>query len=160
MALSKREKLEKAMVMLVKGNPTVHYRQLRPMRSRFINTFDELKAAIVRGMFLDCSESVTLICHLAGMRDPNGLGYNGYGYTGTMLNYCKPHFEGVGGANVGTLLICGPGAGDHVMMVYRPGNDPLLFSHGSEGDPKFVRYSAIVPYLRKPAQFCSIAKLG
>lgn len=160
MALSKREKMQKAMVMLVNGTRTVHYRQLRPMRSRYINTFDELKAAIARGMWLDCSESVTLLCHIAGFRDPNGLGYNGYGYTGTMLNYCKPHFTAPGDANIGTLLICGPGAGDHVMAVYKTGSDPLLFSHGSEGDPKFVRYSRIAPYLRAPAQFCSIAKLG
>lgn len=160
MALSKRQKMQKAMVMLVNGTRTVHYRQYRPMRSRNINTFDELVAAIKNGMWIDCSESVTLLCHIAGFKDPNGQGYNGYGYTGTILNYCKPHFTSPGSANIGTLLVCGPGAGDHVMAVYKPGNNPLLFSMGTEADPKFVRYSSIVPYLRKPAQFCSIAKLG
>jgi hypothetical protein len=160
MALSKRQKMQKAMVMLVNGNRTVHYRQLRPMRSRYINTLDELHAAIQRGMSLDCSESYTLLCHIAGFRDPNGQGYNGWGFTGTILEHCKPHFTAPKDANIGTALVCGPGAGDHVMAVYKPGNDPLLFSHGTEGDPKFVRYSAIVPYLRSPATFCSIAKLG
>jgi len=160
MALSKREKMQKAMVMMVRNNRAVHYRQLRPMRSRYINTFEELQNAIARGMWLDCSESVTLLCHLAGFSDPNGFGYNGWGFTGTILNRCKPHFTAPGDANIGTLLVCGPGSGDHVMAVYKTGSNPILFSHGSEGDPKFVRYNSIVPYLRRPAVFCSIARLG
>lgn len=160
MALSKRQKMQKAMVMMVNGTRTVHYRQLRPMRTRNINTLDELAAAIKKGMWLDCSESITLLCHIAGFKDPNGLNYNGYGYTGTILNRCKPHFTNPAQANIGTLLVCGPGTGDHVMAVYKTGSNPLLFSHGTESDPKFVRYNSIVPYLRKPAQFCSIARLS
>src|SRR5215472_5446304 len=158
MALSKRQKMQKAMEALVRSTGKVHYAQRRPMSTKNINNMTELANALKRsqGITCDCSESVTLICHIGGMRDPNGLNYNGYGYTGTLLNFCKPHFTDPAKANIGTILVCGPGAGDHAMMVYKPGRDPILFSHGGERDPKFVRYSQIVPYLRKPATFCSI----
>jgi peptidoglycan hydrolase-like protein with peptidoglycan-binding domain len=35
-------------------------------------------------LFEDCSSSVTGACWNAGVPDPNGLGYNGQGYTGTL----------------------------------------------------------------------------
>jgi cell wall-associated NlpC family hydrolase len=34
---------------------------------------------------LDCSEFVTLVYKAAGVVDPNGRGYNGTGYTGTLV---------------------------------------------------------------------------
>jgi len=158
---AERKRAAAVMDYLVNHTGKVHYRQSRPMSTRWINTMDELRKAIARsgGITCDCSESVTLICHIAGMNDPNGFKYNGYGYTGTILNYCKPHYTDPSKANIGALVVCGPGAGDHVMMVRRPGKDPLLFSHGGEYDPKFVRWSRIVPYLRRPAVICSANKL-
>jgi len=144
---------------LVRNTRKIGYRQYRPMVTRNINTMAELDRLIAKGFSMDCSESVTLICHIAKMGDPNHLGFNGYGYTGTILNYCKPHYTDPSKANIGALVVCGPGSGDHVMMVRVPGKDPLLFSHGGEYDPKFVRWSRIVPYLRRPATICSINKL-
>lgn len=150
----------KVMDLLVRNTGKVHYQQYRPMRTRNINTMDELKRALSGGgITMDCSESVTLICHIAKMRDPNNMRYGGYGYTGTILNYCKPHFTAVDQLHVGSLVVFGPGAGDHVCMVRREGRDPLLFSHGGEYDPKYIRLSVIRRYLRRPVTFCSINKL-
>jgi len=158
---AERKRAIAVMDLLVNKTGKVHYRQARPMSTKWINTMAELRSALARsqGITMDCSESVTLICHIAGMNDPNGFKYNGYGYTGTILNYCKPHYTDPRKANVGALVVCGPGAGDHVMMVRKTGSDPLLFSHGGEYDPKYVRWSRIVPYLRRPAILCSINKL-
>lgn len=38
----------------------------------------------------DCSGFMTLIYKAAKLPDPNGLGYNGYGYTGTLLKNGRP----------------------------------------------------------------------
>lgn len=52
------------------------YRQRRPM--------DPLKHVPREG---DCSESATLCYRWASMADPNGRGYDGYGYTGTLIEH-------------------------------------------------------------------------
>ena len=79
----------------------------------------------------DCSESVTLMFRLAGLRDPNGLGYDGEGYTGTMLTHL-PVFTEWGKVHEGTLIVFGPGTGTHVVMAIKPnGDNPLVYSHGS-----------------------------
>ena len=160
-SLAERRKAAKVMDILVNRTGKVHYQQYRPMRTKWINTLDELTKALARsgGITMDCSESVTLIAHIAGMNDPNGFGFNGWGYTGTILNFCQPHYSDPSKARIGALVVFGPGTGDHVCMVRTPGRDPLLFSHGSERDPKYIRFSVIRRYLRSPATFCSINKL-
>jgi cell wall-associated NlpC family hydrolase len=35
----------------------------------------------------DCSALATWAYYASGLRDPNGLGFNGYGYTGTMQSH-------------------------------------------------------------------------
>jgi hypothetical protein len=107
---------------------------------------------------MDCSEGVTCLCKWAGLRDPNGLHYNGQGYTGTLLAHL-PHYRDPSKAKVGALCVFGPGNGDHVAMVMEPGSDPLMWSHGSEAGPYLVRWSAERDYHRKPATFLSIAGL-
>jgi hypothetical protein len=158
---AERAKAVKVMDLLVRYTGKVHYQQYRPMRTKWINTMDELKKALAssRGITMDCSEAVTLIAHIAGMHDPNNMQYGGWGYTGTILNYCKPHFTDPKKAHVGSLVVFGPGTGDHVCMVRKAGNDPLLFSHGGEYDPKYIRCSVMARYLRRPTTFCSINKL-
>jgi hypothetical protein len=37
-----------------------------------------------RSIWEDCSSSFTGLCYVAGVPDPNGFGYNGLGYTGTL----------------------------------------------------------------------------
>lgn len=107
---------------------------------------------------MDCSESVTLMARLAGLADPNGNGYNGLGFTGTMLAHL-PHYADPKAADVGALCVYGPDNGDHVTMVKEPGPDPLMFSHGKPGDPELVRFSVVKAALRPPQTFLSIARL-
>lgn len=158
---AQRHRLGELMDLLVEHEPKVHYRQQRPMTTRTIRSEKALRAALATraGVSMDCSESVTLLCRLAGLADPNGLGYNGAGYTGTMLAHL-PHYSDPFNAGVGALVVFGPGNGDHVCMVRRIGHDPVLFSHGQERDPAFIRFSVERAYHRSPARFLSIARLG
>lgn len=113
------------------------------------------------GITLDCSESVTLICRLAGLRDPNGRNYDGTGFTGTLLAHLE-HYAEVERARAGALWCVGGGEGEHVCMVYeKHETDPLLFSHGTELDPHFYRLSALrAAFPGQPWTFLAIAKLG
>src|SRR2546423_615721 len=107
---------------------------------------------------MDCSEGVTCLCKWAGLHDPNGLGYSGDGYTGTLLNHL-PHYSEPSHAYVGALVVFGPGTGDHVAMVMQRGANPVLWSHGSEGGPRAVTLSVENAIHRKPTTFLSIAHL-
>jgi cell wall-associated NlpC family hydrolase len=59
------------------------YRQVRP-----ITPYD-LRDPANRGR-LDCSSTVTCCYHAAGALDPNGTGYNGSGFTGTLWTHGQP----------------------------------------------------------------------
>ena len=91
---------------------------------------------------MDCSEAVTLICRLAGLRDPNGLGYDGYGYTGTLFDHL-PHYTKVEDAHDGAIMIFGINPTVHaVMKMPSPdGRNPWLFSHGQQGGPFHIQLS-------------------
>lgn len=87
----------------------------------------------------DCSSWVTSCYSWAGALDPNGLNYNGYGYTGTLLSHGKkiPLAE----VQPGDVIVYGPGTGWHTAIIVEAGNDPLTVSMGQNGDPSFVRVS-------------------
>lgn len=147
------------MDMLVQNEPLIHYLQKRPMAtSRYTEQelADRFKAK--KTISMDCSESVTLLCHLAGLADPNGLDYNGQGFTGTMLHHLK-HYSSPLSADVGALVVFGKGDGDHVCMVRKHGRDPLLFSHGQERGPFYIHLSDEQKAQHRPTTFLSIAKL-
>lgn len=147
---------------LVKNEPKVHYAQVRPMVTRSIKTLVQLHNAVNSraGLTMDCSESVTLLCKLAGLNDPNGLGYNGAGNTETMLHHL-PHYYNAKSAGVGALVVFGTGhlSTEHVCMVRRPGADPLLWSHGQERGPILLPLSVEKRYHVPPYTFLSIAHL-
>lgn len=109
-------------------------------------------------IMFDCSQAVTQICKWAGLDDPNGLGYAWPGYTGTLLA-SRPHYSLAKSAGVGAIVVYGPGTGEHASMVYTPGRDPLLWSHGMDAGPVLIRFSAQRKMHRSPATFLSIAKL-
>jgi hypothetical protein len=144
----------------VAHEPLIHYAQMRPMRTAHYHEQElaDLFDAVGHTIAMDCSEGVTLLCRLAGLRDPNGAGYDGSGYTGTLLAHL-PHYTKPSGADVGALVVFGPGAGDHVAMVDTPGSDPLLWSHGAENGPRLVRLSVEKAVHRPPTTFLSIAAL-
>jgi peptidoglycan hydrolase-like protein with peptidoglycan-binding domain len=111
----------------------IHYKQLRPM--------DGLGQRRKLPLDTDCSGFVTLCYKWAGAEDPNGLGYSGQGYTGTLLS----HLSRVSQSQVraGDLVLWARGGrGEHVSLVLEPGSDPLLVSHGEESGPYTVRFSA------------------
>lgn len=92
-----------------------------------------------RPIYGDCSAFVTACYAWAGAPDPNGLGYNGTGYTGTLLSHgvaiSKEQATG------GDVIVYGSGTGDHTALVIEGGSDPLTVSHGQQGDPSIMRVS-------------------
>lgn len=156
---AQRDHLKALMKWTVAHEPQIHYAQRRPMRT--INYYESDVARIFKdgsSITMDCSEGVTCLSKWAGLKDPNGRGYDGLGYTGTLLGYL-PHYSDPEDADVGALVVYGPGAGDHVSMVYTPGKDPMLWSHGLEGGPQLIKFSQQRTYHRKPITFLSIGKL-
>lgn len=105
----------------------------------------------------DCSGFATLCYRMAGLADPNGLGYQQLGYTGTLL----AHAQRVGRilptreAKPGDLIVYGPGTGSHVALIVEAGEDPLTVSHGQESEPAYVRVSQDG---RQPQRVCRYLK--
>lgn len=149
-----RRRLAVLMRALIAHEPQVHYAQSRPY------PFHLTKPAYP--ITLDCSSAVTMLCKWAGLADPNGphYDYNGFGYTGTLLDGPCPHYFRPGAANVGAIVIFGPGTGEHAAMVLQPDPlNPLLFSHGGEGGPIAIRLHDEAQYHLAPTTFLSIAAL-
>jgi len=115
--------------------PDVDYAEIRPMRTQHL-TLTTLRHMLEADdpVTMDCSEAVTLICRLSGLKDPNGLQYDGYGYTGDMLEHL-PHFTNYQELHRGSLIVYGAGTGTHVVMVTTPnGENPEVYSHGSHAN--------------------------
>lgn len=159
---AQRDEMRRLMRVLVRHRGRVHYAQIRPMRTNAIHRH-RLWLALGRpgGITMDCSEAVTLICRLSGLRDPNGLNYDGQGFTGTLLKHL-PHYTDPNRARPGALVVFGGGDGRHVAMVYEHSKtDPLMFSHGTEADPHFYRLSQLLAaFPGEPHTFLGVARLG
>ena len=84
----------------------------------------------------DCSAFVTLCYNWAGAADPNGMGYNHTGYTGTLL----AHGQKIALKDVlpGDVIVYGGGTGEHTALIIAGGPNPLTISHGQQGDPSYV----------------------
>lgn len=144
-----QERFIDEMLWGVNNNPNIHYGQLRPMP---LGRWKQHDLPITT----DCSGSLTCCAYAAGIPDPNGRGYDGQGYTGTMLQ----HLRRIPKADIrrGDFVIYDGAYSDHVAAVLEVGPDPLLFSHGYEGSPTKIRYStesryhvgATVTWLRVP----------
>jgi hypothetical protein len=115
----------------VTNEPKIHYQQVRPMRS--------LGVSPVKGFTADCSEHSTCAYYWArqetgvAVPDPNHNGYNGAGYTGTLVN--NPRVSAP--YRIGDLAIYGPGTGAHVCTCFGAGDAyaSRWCSHGSEAAP-------------------------
>ena len=116
----------------IANSPSIHYAQIRPM---------PLKAWKSHNLPLttDCSGSVTCAYNAAGADDPNGFGYDGSGYTGTLMSHL-PHIH-ASEAKPADLIVFGDYPGHHVCAILETGSDPLLFSHGQEAGPFAIRMS-------------------
>ncbi len=153
------------MDILVAKTADVHYQKFRPMRTMDIAGVRQLLSQLAgAGIRTDCSETVTLIFHLSGFKDPNGRGYDGIGNTDIMAHYL-PHFAGPASANPCSILVLNADrdlAEQHVCVVHTADHahgDPLLFSHGGEADPRFIRWSSIKPGFPGRAVWLSILGL-
>lgn len=148
---------------LVHVNGVVGYRQLRPMTTRTIEGALDLHVAVQGGGFdMDCSESVTLLCHLAGLKPPSGTqdGYS-YGNTETLLA-TLPHLAHASDLLLGDLAVFNsdrPLVDQHVAACRVPGADPKMFNHGSSPDPRYFRLSQLQPGFSGHTTFLSIGKL-
>ncbi len=112
----------------------IDYRQSRPMQG--IGRAKRRKLPLT----IDCSAFVTICYNWAGAPDPNGLGYNGQGYTGTILS----HGTQIARRNVrvGDLVVFGRGTGNHVCLVLSTGANPSLASHGGEAGPIRIDFNS------------------
>ncbi len=151
------------MDFLVAHEPHVHYLQRRPMQS-IGKSLQKIEAEVIsaEGLSMDCSESVTLLCYLATLKDPNNLRYNGRGDTQIMYDFL-PHYTNPANAKAGALCFFGiPGqlGTQHITMVRHPGEDPILFSHGQEKGPIYIPLSEERKYHEGTPVFLSIAGLG
>ena len=110
-----------------------NYRQVRPMPY-------STKAPIDN----DCSGTFTLCYYLAGAPDPNGLGYDGYGYTGTLATHGQQITQAQLEPGDAVIYYGGgfaPGDSQHVATIIKPGPDPLTMSHGQQSEPAYVTVS-------------------
>lgn len=121
-----RQKIVAAARWGIENEPSIHYGEIRPM-------------PLARRLPLttDCSGFVTLCYYLAGAPDPNGLGYGGQGWTGTLLRHLRPAVQ----VRRGDIVVFGAYPGRHCAVVLEPGDDPLLCSHGQERGPLAIRFS-------------------
>lgn len=121
----------------VNNQPSIHYAQIRP------HPLQKWKSHTTP-LTTDCSGAVTCAAFAAGLPDPNGRGYDGQGFTGTLLD----HLQHISRAIIrpGDLCVFGGGDGDHVAAVTEVHADPLLFSHGYEGAPIFILFSTEARY--------------
>lgn len=107
----------------------------------------------------DCSGFVTLMSKWAGCPDPNGRGYDGQGFTGTILAHCQ-HID-ADDAKAGDLIVYGPDSGDHVVVIVGVGFDGLgteagdfrVVSHGRQGDPIQTTNRVEAEFHRPPQRF-------
>lgn len=94
----------------------------------------------------DCSSFATWCYWVAGAKDPNGLGYNGMGYTGTLARNGRR----VDSPRAGDLIFYGGGWPYGHVAIYIGGG--RVVSHGSSGGPYLLHWryrpvSAIRRYL-------------
>jgi hypothetical protein len=127
----------------VAARPGIHYSQARPMT--------HLGVPPEKGFTADCSGFATSAFFWADkytqkfkVEDPNGLGYNGTGYTGTLLaNNRKRRVPLEHKMFVGDMALYGPSLGytTHVCICMKSGSadSSEWASHGSEAGPYVVR---------------------
>ena len=136
----------------IEHTSSIHYEESRPM---------PITIAIHHlPITTDCSGFATMMAKWAGAPDPNGRGYDGSGFTGSLLSHL-PHIGGQD-AKRGDLVVLykvdGDLAdGDHVVILLQDvaGHpDPFVASHGREDGPSRQPLSLETSsFTGKPATF-------
>lgn len=133
--LTAREKFVKELEWGIANEPKIHYVQVRPMKNLKLWSIHALPLS------LDCSEAITVAAHAAGLEDPNGLNYNGTGFTGTLLTHAEKTKRVISRSTVrpGDLVVYGSGSGVHVNAILEVTPTKLkMFSHGQEKGPLVI----------------------
>ena len=145
-----REHMVEWMTWAVNHEPDIHYSQdfnLRMDLARMKNKRLPLAE--------DCSSTTIGMHYYAGAPDPTGNGYqrSATNYTGTLLTGSKP--IGKNQLKPGSMIIYGPGSGNHVCVVYKLASDGnhLLFSHGQERGPIIISMSAEAAFQPGPIRY-------
>ena len=125
---SKRDTIVSTAKLGVSKAPQIHYTQ---DSRRMQGVREQIRPQAVPS-WEDCSSFATWTYWVAGAPAPNGRGYDGYGYTGTLVENGKR--IPVGSAQPGDLIFYGTGWGStsHVVICIGGGR---CVSHGSEGGP-------------------------
>lgn len=112
---------------LIAHRSSCTYQQLRPI--------DGERHRYKLPLHIDCSGYVTDCYSWAGAPDPNGEGYNGLGYTGTLLEHM--HHITVEEVEPGDIAVAGYYPGRHAFIALESGanGNPLVGSMGHQGDP-------------------------
>lgn len=120
------------------NQPNIHYAQFRPM--------NHLGKSPSERFTCDCSGFVTSAFRWADLhtrfavKDPNGLKYSGFGFTGTLLSHNRSRRIALDRRFlVGDMGLYGPSLSNttHVVICRRSGSirDAIWTSHGSERGP-------------------------
>lgn len=129
-----RADMRQAAMIMFKYTVNIHYTQtskrMQIVRTQ-LNTLAKLEAQCRKSLYEDCSSSTTGIYYIGRMPDPNGLGYNGQGYTGTQINHGRRSATAPFGALI--FYTNASGAVSHVTMSM---GDGTCFSHGNEAAPQ------------------------
>jgi cell wall-associated NlpC family hydrolase len=144
-----REKIVAGALWGTDNEPSIHYAQSRPI--------DGIGDPRKLPLTTDCSGFATDLYQWSGAPDPNGSEFNGQGFTGTMLQHCKPITKTA--ARPGDLVVFGSYPGTHVVVLVEPGteSDPLCVSHGQEVGPIKVPVSVeIGAHAGQAVTYCSV----
>jgi len=135
-----RDEITKLGYMLIERRAYISYSQTRPMEFLYVNPFKERFRA-------DCSGIVTGLCKWArtstgiAIPDPNGRGYDGFGWTGTLINNSTSLGRYLEHVEVGDLAFYGRHTGltAHVIMCVKrgtPNGTAEYISHGRQIAPE------------------------
>jgi|SRR5215831_3183310 len=124
----------------------IHYAQLRPM--------DGLHQVHKLPLHTDCSGYVTLCYKWAGAPDPNGYGYNGQGYTGSLINNMRQIMRSQ--LRPADLIVYGYFPGEHVVIYIGGG---MVISQGSEPDPREFTVDGMQHAFSGPTRYLTLPAL-
>lgn len=130
--------------------PLIHYAQTRPIPQCIRGKLPKLP------LTTDCSGFVTMAYQYAGLPDPNGLKFNGQGYTGTLLSHGKATSK----PKPGDIGIFGGSPGHHAVGAIGWGSDPDCESHGQEAGPILIRASVEQTYQPRPLTWLDLEALA
>ena len=165
---AQRDKMLDSADFLYRNRGMLGYAQIRPapIYSR-VELAGKFKAGTPVNVW-DCSASMVMICHLAGLKDPTGFGYSGVlhqilGNTESIAGFLNKHYTNPENAHLGALVVIGlnlPLGSQHVVMVTVPGKDPEVWSHGMPGVRKLPLSSEMTAHPGASATFCDVNKLA